>query len=92
MNPSYGIIMWIIVGALAGWIASIIMKTNHKQGGFANILVGVLGAILGGVLTGFFFGDARGNNGLFASFFVALLGSCALLGIVKAFSSRARTF
>ena len=44
------IIMWIIFGALAGWIASIIMKTNAEQGAIGNIIVGILGALIGGFL------------------------------------------
>ncbi len=84
MNPSYGIILWIVIGALAGWVGSMIMGTNGRQGGLMNIIVGVIGAVLGGFLTRTFFGDYSGNNGLFASFGVALIGSCVLLAIVKA--------
>jgi uncharacterized membrane protein YeaQ/YmgE (transglycosylase-associated protein family) len=83
MNPSYGIVLWIVVGALAGWIGSKIMGTDAKQGGIMNIVVGVIGAVIGGFLTRTLFGDASGNNGLFASFGVALLGACVLIGIVK---------
>lgn len=90
MNPSYGIVVWIVVGALAGWVASMIMGTNAKQGGFANVIVGIIGAILGGVLTRGFFGDNAGDNGLISSFLVALLGSCALIAIFRLFSKRER--
>jgi len=88
MNPSYGIIMWIIIGALAGWIGSKIMGTDARQGALANIVVGVIGAVVGGFLTGALFGDLRGNNGLIASFFVALLGACIVIGIWKMVSRR----
>ena len=88
MNPAYGIIMWIVVGALAGWIGSKIMGTDARQGGLANIGVGVIGAVLGGVLTRSLFGDSPGNNGFIASFFVALLGACLVIGIWKAVSGR----
>ncbi|HEY0711075.1 MAG TPA: GlsB/YeaQ/YmgE family stress response membrane protein [Polyangia bacterium] len=90
MNPGYGIIMWIIVGALAGWIGSKIMGTDARQGGLANIVVGVIGAVIGGFLTSSLFGDFRGNNGLIASFFVSLLGACLVIGIWKAVSGRRR--
>ncbi len=90
MNPSYGIIMWIIVGALAGWIGSKIMGTDGRQGGLANIIVGVIGAVVGGFLTRTLFGDARGNNGFIASFFVSLLGAVIVIGIWKAVSGRSR--
>ena len=88
MNPAYGIILWIVVGALAGWVGSMIMGTNAKQGAFMNIVVGIIGAVLGGFITRNVFGDAAGNNGLFASFGVALLGACVLIGVVKLVSGR----
>jgi uncharacterized membrane protein YeaQ/YmgE (transglycosylase-associated protein family) len=90
MNPGYGIIMWIIIGALAGWIGSKIMGTDARQGGLANIIVGVIGAVVGGFLTSTLFGDLRGNNGFIASFFVSLLGAVIVIGIWKAVSGRRR--
>jgi len=88
MNPAYGIILWIVIGALAGWIGSKIMGTDSAQGGFANIVIGVIGAVVGGFLTRVIAGDNAGNNGLFASFFVALLGACVVIGIWKAISRK----
>ncbi len=88
MNPSYGIIGWIIIGALAGWIGSKLMGTDARQGGVANIIIGIIGAILGGYLTRTFFGNNLGNNGLIASFGVALLGSCIVIFLWKALSRR----
>ena len=88
MNPSYGIIMWIIIGALAGWIGSKVMGTDARQGGLANIIVGVIGAVVGGFLTRTLFGDLKGNNGLIASFLVALVGACIVIAIWKAISRR----
>jgi uncharacterized membrane protein YeaQ/YmgE (transglycosylase-associated protein family) len=90
MNPSYGIIMWIIVGALAGWIGSKIMGTDGRQGGLANIVVGIIGAVVGGFVATNMFGDFRGNNGLIASFFVSLLGACIVIGLWKAVAGRRR--
>jgi uncharacterized membrane protein YeaQ/YmgE (transglycosylase-associated protein family) len=90
MNPGYGIIMWIIVGALAGWIGSKIMGTDARQGGLANIIVGVIGAVVGGFVATGLLGDSRGNNGLIASFFVALLGACIVIGLWRAISGRRR--
>ena len=84
MNPAYGIILWIIIGAAAGWVASLIMKT--RQGLGMDIVVGVVGALIGGFLTRVLFGDNFANNGLFASFGVALLGAIVLLGVLKAIS------
>lgn len=90
MNPGYGIIMWLVIGALAGWIASKIMGTDARQGALANIVVGVIGAVVGGFLTGLFFGDSRADNGLIASTLVALLGAVVVLAIWKAVSGRRR--
>ncbi len=47
-----GIVLWIIFGALAGWIASVIMKTNSSQGTMMDIIMGVVGAVVGGFLMG----------------------------------------
>ncbi len=78
-----GIILWIIFGALVGWIASMIMKTDPNQGALMNIIVGILGAVIGGWLMSFF-----GNTGVTGfniySFLVALLGAVVLLAIFRA--------
>jgi len=89
VNPAIGYLGWIIIGALAGWIGSKLMGTNARQGALANIVVGIIGAFVGGFVTQRFFGDNLGNNGLVASFGVALLGSCIVIFVWKALS-RAR--
>ena len=77
-----GILLWIIFGALVGWIASMIMNTNAQQGTFLNIIVGIIGAILGGWIMSYFGQtDVTGFN--LYSFLVALLGACILIAIVK---------
>lgn len=77
-----GIITWIIFGALAGWIASIITGNNAKMGAFANIAVGIIGAFIGGFLISFFGG--RGITGFnLRSLVVAVVGSVILLWIVS---------
>ena len=88
MNPSYGIIMWIIVGALAGWIGSKLMGTDARQGAMANIVIGVIGAVVGGFVTRVAFGDNPGNNGFIASFFVSLLGACVVIFAWKRLAGR----
>lgn len=78
-----GIILWIIFGALVGWIASIIMKTDSQQGPLLNIIVGIVGAVLGGWIMSYF--DKSGTTGFnLYSFGVALLGAIVLIAIVKA--------
>ncbi|MBI5953270.1 MAG: GlsB/YeaQ/YmgE family stress response membrane protein [Chloroflexi bacterium] len=80
-------IVWIIFGALAGWIASIIMKKNKRMGAIANIVVGILGAFIGGYIMEFF--GAQGVTGFnFYSFFVAVLGAVVLLWVVGFFTRR----
>ena len=78
-----GIILWIIFGALVGWVASLIMNTDAEQGVFLNIVVGVVGAVVGGWLMSVIGKSGIGGFNLY-SFLVALLGACALIAIVKA--------
>ncbi len=78
-----GIILWIIFGALVGWIASLIMKTDAQQGGLVNIIVGVLGAVIGGWLMSMF-GETGVSGFNIYSFLVAILGAVALIAVVKA--------
>ncbi|MBW3568615.1 GlsB/YeaQ/YmgE family stress response membrane protein [Candidatus Parcubacteria bacterium] len=79
------IIVWIIFGGLVGWIASIIMKTNAQQGIIANIVVGIVGALLGGFLAqALGIGAVTGFN--IMSFIIALMGAVILLGIVRMFT------
>ena len=78
-----GIILWIIFGALVGWIASMLMKTDAEQGALLNIVVGIIGAVLGGWIMNFF--GAAGTTGFnLYSFIVAIIGACVLIAIVKA--------
>ena len=90
MNPGYGIILWIVIGALAGWVGSKIMGTDAKQGGVANIIVGMIGAVVGGFLTRSILHDNTSNNGFIMSFFVALLGAVIVIGLWKAITGRNR--
>jgi uncharacterized membrane protein YeaQ/YmgE (transglycosylase-associated protein family) len=80
------IIAWIVIGGLAGWVASMIMKTDASMGVGANIVVGILGALLGGWIVALFGGPADTTTGInVTSFLVALLGAVVLLGIVRGF-------
>lgn len=76
-----GIILWLIIGGVIGWLASIIMRTDAQQGIFLNIVVGIVGAAIGGML---FSGGSINNAGLtMYSFLVSLLGAVVLLAIVN---------
>ena len=72
------------MGALAGWIASIIMKTDEQQGGLANIVVGIVGALIGGFVFSMFGGPGFSGFNI-TSLLVAVVGSVILLFFVKLF-------
>ena len=78
-----GILLWIIFGGIVGWIASIIMKTDGQQGIILNIIVGIVGAALGGWMMSFLGEGAVTGFNLY-SFLVALLGAVVLIAIVNA--------
>lgn len=81
------ILGWIILGALAGWIASIIMKKNSQMGAIANIVTGIVGAFIGGFIFNILGGlGVTGFN--FWSLFVATVGSVVLLWIINALSKK----
>lgn len=78
------IVSWIILGALAGWIASIITGTNAQVNGVMNVVVGIIGAFIGGlVLQLLGAGSPSGFN--IASLLTAILGAVILLSLVRAF-------
>lgn len=77
-----GLLSWIIVGGLSGWIASLIMKTNASMGIIANIVVGIIGAFIGGFIVSLFGGTGVSGFNIW-SFIVAILGAIVLIWIVK---------
>ena len=83
-----GIFSWIILGGLAGWLSSKIMGTDAQMGAIANIVVGIVGAVIGGFIAGNLLGiaDVTGLN--LSSLVVALLGSVVFLGIVGVVTKR----
>lgn len=78
-----GILLWIVLGALAGWIASMIMNTNREQGAIGNIIVGIVGALLGGFIMSLIGKSGVTGFNLY-SLLVALLGAIILLALVRA--------
>ncbi|OGK44720.1 hypothetical protein A2957_00080 [Candidatus Roizmanbacteria bacterium RIFCSPLOWO2_01_FULL_38_11] len=73
-----GIILWIIFGAIAGWIASVIMKTDSNQGTMIDIVMGVIGAVVGGFLMGLV-GQSGVNGFNLYSLGVAVIGAIAVI-------------
>ena len=84
-----GILSWIIFGALAGWIASILMGRNERMGCLANIVIGIVGAAVGGFLMSFLGGGGVTGFNL-PSFIVAVLGAVFLLFLTGWFSRQRR--
>ena len=83
-------LLWLIVGGILGWLASIVMKTNDQQGMILNIIVGIVGAFLGGLLLAPLFGTGTINQSDFSlgSLVVSFLGALILLAIVNFFRRR----
>lgn len=77
-----GILLWIIFGALVGWIASLLMGTDAQQGMIGNIIVGMIGAVLGGWIMSFF-GESGITGFNLYSLLVAILGAVVLIGLIK---------
>lgn len=80
-------IIWIIVGGIIGWLASIVMRTNAQQGMLLNIVVGIIGSLLAGWFLSPLFGISTINQGDFSlpSLLVSFLGAVILLAIVNLF-------
>ncbi|MDF7776178.1 GlsB/YeaQ/YmgE family stress response membrane protein [Sphingomonas sp. AOB5] len=75
-----GLIIWLVIGGVVGWLASIIMRTDGQQGIFLNIVVGVVGAFIAGALFGGSINQTPTNP---MAFIVSLLGAIILLAIVN---------
>ena len=81
-----GILIWLIVGGVVGWLASIIMRTDAQQGILLNVIVGIVGALLAGFIVSPMLGVGTINEGIsVATFLVSLLGAVILLAIVNLF-------
>ena len=78
-------IIWIVIGGIIGWLASLVMKTDAQQGMILNVVVGVIGALLGGWLISPLVGAGTINQNDFSlpSLIVSFVGAIILLGIVN---------
>ncbi|HCR80885.1 MAG: Transglycosylase-associated protein [Candidatus Pacebacteria bacterium GW2011_GWB1_47_8] len=80
-----GLIAWIVLGLLAGWLASMIMGANKSQGMGKDVLLGIIGAVVGGWIMGFF--GQPGVTGLnLYSIVVAMIGAIALIWVGRTLS------
>ena len=77
-----GIIIWLIVGGIVGWLASLIMKRDAQQGIILNIVVGIVGALI----AGWIFGGGINQTITLTSFLYSLIGAVILLAIVNLFT------
>jgi uncharacterized membrane protein YeaQ/YmgE (transglycosylase-associated protein family) len=73
-------IIWLVIGGVIGWLASIVMKTNAQMGILANVIVGIVGAALGGWLAGVL---GIGGGGA-VTYLIALGGAVLLVAILRA--------
>ena len=74
-----GIIIWLVVGGICGWLASLIMRTDAQQGILLNIVVGIVGAVIAGLLLGANINDAITVQ----SFLDSQIGAVILLAVVN---------
>ena len=82
-----GIILWIIFGALAGWLGSVIVGRDGQQGAVGNVVVGIIGAMVGGWLAGFFgYHGVTGFN--LPSLLIAVVGAVTVLAVFNVFAGR----
>ena len=84
-----GIISWVIFGALAGWVASLISGDNERQGWLGNIVVGIVGAFVGGLIYSLISDDGFEASWSIGSFIVAVIGALVVLGAMRMIRSRA---
>ena len=82
-----GVISWLVVGLIAGWLAGVVMK-GSGFGILGDIIVGLIGSFLGGLLTGFF---VEGSAQFWGSIVVAFIGACVLIALVRLIGGRQAT-
>ncbi len=79
-------LIWLIIGGIVGWLASLIMRTDAQQGILLNVVVGIIGAVIGGWVVSPMVGVGTINEGIsIGSILVSLLGAVILLAIVNLF-------
>lgn len=80
-----GLILWLILGAVAGWLASVLMKTDNSQGLVMDIVLGIVGSVVGGIIMNLFGQSAVTGFNLY-SLLVATLGAVVLIWVGRMLS------
>jgi uncharacterized membrane protein YeaQ/YmgE (transglycosylase-associated protein family) len=75
-------IIWLILGGIVGWLASIVMRTDAQQGIILNVVVGIVGSFIGGLIMRSF-GKINDNDFSLSAILAAFVGACILLAIVN---------
>jgi uncharacterized membrane protein YeaQ/YmgE (transglycosylase-associated protein family) len=88
VQSNLGCCSWIVLGAISGWLASIITGRNNRQGCLMNIIVGIAGAFIGGAVVALLTDGTFTVGFSLPSFVVSFLGAAALLAIVNFFTAR----
>lgn len=82
-------ILWLIIGGVAGWVASMLMRTDAQMGMVANVIAGIVGAMVGGWLSGMLFNyDPTGNIFSIPGFIVAVVGAMIVIFLVQLLTGR----
>ncbi len=81
-------ILWLILGGIAGWIASMIAGTNAQQGWVMNVVVGIVGALIGGFVVNLLMPGANVGGFNLVSLIVAIIGAVILLSVYKMVAAR----
>ena len=79
--PVYALLLWLVIGGLAGWLAQRLLGSVGPWGIVGDVVVGLVGAVIGGYLLGLL--GATGTGGILVSFLTALVGALALVAIVN---------
>lgn len=81
------LIIWLVVGGVLGWLASLVMRTDGQQGILLNVIVGIIGALVAGFVIAPMFGTGTINSNDFSilGLFVSFLGAVVLLAVVNLF-------
>lgn len=87
MGPAYGIMSWIIVGAVVGWLASKLLGLRARRGGVANVLLGAIGAVAAGLVGRVFLGD-QATHDFATGLLLALGGAVVLVGVYRAIAGK----